>query len=373
VAVSTKTRNYSIVGDESAAAARKGLAAAEWYSCPIPRSQLKALMKRKDGPAIRDTLIWFASLAASGGVAFEAWGTWWALPAFLVYGTLYASASDSRWHECGHGTAFKTAWMNDVVYQVAAFFVMRQPTPWRWSHTRHHTDTIVVGRDPEINAPRPPDIAAILLNVFNINFGVRELGRMLLHAIGRLTAEEREYIPEIERWKVGLVARIWCAVFCVVIGWSIAIGSILPLMFVGLPSFYGAWLHLVFNLTQHAGLAEDVLDHRLNTRTVYLNPIFRFIYWNMNYHVEHHMFPMAPYHALPALHQAIKADTPPAYRSLWEAYREIVPTLLRQRRDPSYFVVREAPLSGCPYPRPKIAVHAAETHVANSRNETATF
>jgi fatty acid desaturase len=137
-------------------------------------------------------------------------------------------------------------------------------------------------------------------------------------------------------------------------------------MFVGLPSFYGAWLHLVFNLTQHAGLAEDVLDHRLNTRTVYLNPIFRFIYWNMNYHVEHHMFPMAPYHALPALHQAIKADTPPAYRSLWEAYREIVPTLLRQRRDPSYFVVREAPLSGCPYPRPKIAAHAAETHVAHS-------
>ena len=124
-------------------------------------------------------------------------------------------------------------------------------------------------------------------------------------------------------------------------------------MFVGLPSFYGAWLHLVFNLTQHAGLAEDVLDHRLNTRTVYLNPIFRFIYWNMNYHVEHHMFPMAPYHALPALHQAIKADTPPAYRSLWEAYREIVPTLLRQRKDPSYFVVRKAPLSGCPYPQAK--------------------
>ena len=53
-------------------------------------------MKRKDGPAIRDTLIWFASLAASGGVAFEAWGTWWALPAFFVYGTLYASVSDFR-------------------------------------------------------------------------------------------------------------------------------------------------------------------------------------------------------------------------------------------------------------------------------------
>jgi fatty acid desaturase len=45
---------------------------------------------------------------------------------------------------------------------------------------------------------------------------------------------------------------------------------------------------------QHAGLADNVLDHRLNTRTVYMNPLSRYVYWNMNYHVEHHMFPMVP-------------------------------------------------------------------------------
>ena len=63
-------------------------------------------------------------------------------------------------------------------------------------------------------------------------------------------------------------------------------------------------------LIQHGGLAEDVLDHRLNSRTVYMNPISRWIYWNMNYHVEHHMFPMVPYHALPRLHELIKHDLP---------------------------------------------------------------
>ena len=36
-----------------------------------------------------------------------------------------------------------------------------------------------------------------------------------------------------------------------------------------------------------------------------MNPVSRFIYWNMNYHVEHHMFPMVPYHALP---QAARDD-----------------------------------------------------------------
>ena len=48
--------------------------------------------------------------------------------------------------------------------------------------------------------------------------------------------------------------------------------TILPAMYVGLPTFYGGWLTIFFGLTQHAGLAEDVLDHRLNTRTVYMNP-----------------------------------------------------------------------------------------------------
>src|SRR5262249_23233403 len=134
-------------------------------------------------------------------------------------------------------------------------------------------------------------------------------------------------------------------IFAVVVAACIAFGSILPAMYIGLPSFYGAFMAIFFGLTQHAGLTEDVLDHRLNSRTVYMNPIFRFLYWNMNYHVEHHMFPMVPSYARPRLHAAIKDDGPPAYRSTVEAYREIVPTLLRQRKDPSYFVRRELPAS----------------------------
>jgi fatty acid desaturase len=122
-----------------------------------------------------------------------------------------------------------------------------------------------------------------------------------------------------------------------------AVGSILPAMFIGLPTLYGGWLSVVFGLTQHAGLDENVLDHRLNSRTVYMNPVFRFLYWNMNYHVEHHMFPMVPYHALPKLHAAIRHDCPPPYHGLLQAYREIIPTLLRQRRDPEHFVRRELP------------------------------
>jgi fatty acid desaturase len=343
MAATITRRDYSLVGRDSRLAEELGLANAEWYASPIPRKRLKELMQRRDGPAIRDTLLWFILLGVSGGLGVYFWGTWWCAPCFAVYGVLYCSASDSRWHECGHGTAFRTRWMNDLVYEMASFMVMRESTPWRWSHTRHHTDTIIVGRDPEIAVPRPPDLLGIALQFFSIPSGLAELKKVLLHCRGRLTAEEKTYIPESEHGRVFLVAEIWATIYLAVIVTCVVTGSLLPAMLVGLPTFYGAWLLVIFGLTQHAGLAEDVLDHRLNTRTVYMNPVFRFIYWNMNYHVEHHMFPMVPYHALPALHREIKDDLPPVYDGLLAAYREIVPTLLRQVKDPAYHVKRPLP------------------------------
>jgi fatty acid desaturase len=343
VATDFHPRDYSLTGADTQAAIERGLSKATWYTCPVPRKQMKELMKRSDGPAIRDTLIWFASFIVTGGLAYYFWPTWWCVPFFIAYGVLYGSSSDSRWHECGHGTAFKTRWMNDVVYHIACFMILREPTVWRWSHTRHHTDTIIVGRDPEIASPRPPDLVTLLLNFFQLKSGPIALKKLFIHATGQLTPAEKTFIPEMEWWKVFLVARIYLALFALVIIACIATSSILPAMFVGLPTFYGGFMTLFFGLTQHVGLAEDVLDHRLNSRTVYMNPLFRFLYWNMNYHVEHHMFPMVPYHALPALHAAIRADCPTPYPNCWAAYKEIVPTLLRQLREPTFFVRRTLP------------------------------
>jgi fatty acid desaturase len=102
-------------------------------------------------------------------------------------------------------------------------------------------------------------------------------------------------------------------------------------------------------LLQHVGLADNVIDHRLNTRTVLMNPISRWIYWNMNYHVEHHMFPMVPYHALPRLHELIKHDLPVANPSIWHAYREVWPVLLKQLRYEDFFLQRKLPPTAQPY------------------------
>jgi fatty acid desaturase len=69
----------------------------------------------------------------------------------------------------------------------------------------------------------------------------------------------------------------------------------------------------------------------------------------MNYHVEHHMFPMVPYHALPRLHELIKHDLPEPNPSMWHAYKEVWPVLLRQLRYEDFYLKRELPPTAKPY------------------------
>jgi MocE subfamily Rieske [2Fe-2S] domain protein len=335
--------DYSLTGNNAAKAIEMGLAEADWYQTPVPRKALRGLLERRDGPALRDTLLWFALLGLTAWGTVALWGSWWVVLPYALYAVLYATASDSRWHEAGHGTAFKTDWLNNALYELASFMVMRESVVWRWSHTRHHSDTIIVGRDPEIQVSRPPDITSHLMSLFAIGVYRGYFPGLIGHAFGRVTPDERTFIPESEFPKIFRNARIVLGIYVATIVLAIALKSWVPVFLVILPHFFGTWLMIVHNTTQHAGLAENVLDHRLNCRTVFMNPFSRFVYWNMNYHLEHHMFPLVPYHNLPKLHELIKDDCPPPYPSLAAAWREILPAVLRQVSDPSYHVKRKLP------------------------------
>jgi fatty acid desaturase len=342
-------RDYSPFGADAQRAVDSGLAAAEWYHTEVPRKVMKDLMARSDGPAIRDTVILYGCMILFAGVGIALWPSWWSAPFWLAYGVLYGSASDSRWHECGHGTAFRTPWMNSVVYHIASFMIMRNAATWRWSHARHHSETYLVGRDPEIAVMRPPEVAKVILNFFGVIDVIRFFPTIIRNAISGPTPEERTFVPESDWGKVRTVGIVYVAIYAVTILAAILWGSILPLMVIGLPRMYGAWHHVMCGLLQHGGLADNVIDHRLNSRTVLMNPVSRFIYWNMNYHVEHHMFPMVPYHALPRLYEVMKPDLPPPNRSIADGFREMWPAIKRQVMNEDYFVKRELPPTAKPY------------------------
>ena len=342
-------RDYALTGPNAARAVQLGLASAEWYHSEVPRKVMKELMARTDGPALWDTAIWLVLLVLTGVAGVYFWGSWACVPFWIVYGVLYGSACDSRWHECGHGTAFKTAWMNDWVYEIASFMVARNPVNWRWSHARHHTDTIIVGRDAEIGFMHPTSIILNILHFVGVVDFWQSLKVLARNAMGNMNADERDYIPASEIPKAIFAARVHLAIYGVTVLAAIWMRSFLPFMLIGGPRIYGCWHMYMTGLIQHGGLAEDVLDHRLNSRTCLMNPLSRWIYWNMNYHVEHHMFPMVPYHALPRLHALIKDDLPAPCPNIWTAFAEMVPAILRQRHEMGYYLRKELPATARPY------------------------
>jgi fatty acid desaturase len=314
----------------------------DWYRPDISRKELKALMARGDARGLVNFGIWGICLALSGYAAYKSAGSAWVIPAFFLYGTIYSSC-DARWHECAHGTPFRTRGLNEFFYFLCSLMNMKEGVYTRWSHTRHHTETIMVGVDPEIQVMRPADLRRVLLDFLWIPDAIQMFRVMLVHAWGVPSKEAKDFVPPSEWRKMFWWSRVYLLIYAGMVVWSIAIRSWLPILFFPLARLYGGWLHQIFSLTQHAGLAENVRDHRLNTRTVELNPVFRFLYFNMNYHIEHHMFPMVPFHALPKLHERIESCLPRTYTGLGDAFREIVPALLRQSRDADYFVLRELP------------------------------
>ena len=336
------SKNYDLVAFAKRSPA-EAQASPRWYRTDIDKKLLRSLMEKRDAPAIRDTVLLYILLVLAAASAVILMPSFWSLPFWAAYGVLYASAADSRWHECGHRTAFKTAWMNEIVYQIACFMIMRNPVTWKYSHARHHTDTIIPGRDFEIALMRPPKAVLTMLNFFGIPDIIDAFRRMAKHAGGRLAEDEATFIPAEQASRAMFISRIWLCIYGVVLVASLMMQSFVPLLLIGGPRLYGSWHFNMTGLLQHGGLDENVADFRLNTRTVYMNPISRFIYLNMNYHLEHHMYPAVPYYNLPKLHELLKHDVPAPTPSIWAGYKEMVPILLQQLQGKDVHLVRDIP------------------------------
>jgi fatty acid desaturase len=81
---------------------------------------------------------------------------------------------------------------------------------------------------------------------------------------------------------------------------------------------------------------------------VRVNPIAEFLYWKMNYHVEHHMYAGVPFYNLPALRKAVEHDLPAADEGLFRSCLDIVRIVRKQKFDPAYVFEPTLPATAHP-------------------------
>jgi hypothetical protein len=146
-----------------------------------------------------------------------------------------------------------------------------------------------------------------------------------------LNNDQPEEAQRSVRWN-----RVLLAFHSVVFAICVFMLGDVPLFFlISFGTFIAQWLRAFMGMTQHIGLRSDVPDFRKNTRTITLPFAAEFLYWRMNWHIEHHMFAAVPCYNLASLHNVVKGDMP-ATRTLFGAWREMCEVWAQQEVDPGY-------------------------------------
>ena len=319
-----------------------------WYRTPLTREQMRELNQRSDWKGLLQTLGHLSLIALIGILAWQVQDRiYLLLPVLLAYGTVYIFLLNAT-HELSHNSVFKTRLLNHFFLRLFCFIGWRSHLHFWTSHAEHHKYTLHPPDDLEVVLPAK----LTLKNFIQLGFVdpwtlYSTIKTHIEHSFGFIRGEWSNHLfpPEARDKRRHLFwwARFLLAGHATLVAVSLYYELwLLPVLTSG-GVFYGGWLRYLCNGTQHAGLQDDVPDFRLCTRTVILNPLVRFLYWHMNYHIEHHMYAAVPCYNLGKLHQAIKRDTPEPARGLIAAWKEIVAIVKKQRVDPEYQYVPELP------------------------------
>ena len=324
----------------------------KWYRCPIDPTVLRELSKPSDIQGFQMALghlgLWLLTGALSFYFAVEQFWLGFLLTIFLhgTVGTFFSAPH----HELCHGTVFKTKRFNEIFLRIFSTLGLQNFHIYKMSHSYHHRFTLHRIADKEVVLPKTPSLRFLYLLqlfTFNITGGFESRGLFpTMRGLFRVAADRMEQpynewgaelyaeFPE-ERQKAVHWARYLIAVHLSFALFAVLIGYPILILIVSLHPFIGNWLRYFVGAPMHCGLRSDVSDFRKCVRTITLDPISEFLYWHMNWHLEHHMFAAVPCYNLKKLYEAVAEDMPKP-RTLISSWQEMLEVVKQQEADPAY-------------------------------------
>jgi fatty acid desaturase len=214
-------------------------------------------------------------------------------------------------HEGAHYRLLRSRFWNDVVAEAfTAFpFLLFTMRDYRKNHLRHHHHLNTDG-DPDWvrkrgdawTFPQPRRALAWMFARDLMGWGFAQFLLITLR-LPRRAPDERAL--RAARW--AFFATLAATVVAMKIAIPFVLFWIVPM---------ATWMQVAFHLrsiAEHHGIAQPPSPHS-HTRTVLVGPLERLFIGckNVNYHLEHHLYPGVPFYRLPTLHRLLMAD--PAYR-----------------------------------------------------------
>jgi fatty acid desaturase len=259
----------------------------------LPADLRERMVERSDLPGLWHLAGQLGAILLVGGLIAGGVPGWWLL--LPVQGVLLVSLFMLE-HEATHRTPFRTVWLNDWAGRLAGFLLVL-PFEWfRAFHMAHHRWTNLPGKDPELAGPKPANSREWLWHVSGLPYWAAQVRLMAVLLRGRVADA---FVAEGAKARVVTEARIMAA------GYALAALSLtwtpVLLWIWGVPMLLGQPFLRIYLLAEH-GDCPEVANMFENTRTTFTTRMLRWLAWNMPYHVEHHVWPMVPFHRLPEVH-----------------------------------------------------------------------
>ena len=304
----------------------------DWIKVDISKEDLQRFATRSDSKGLLQAGGFLLIVCATGGFAWWAFQAQrWILLALALYlhGIVYGHFGEGI-HELTHGTVFKSKWLTKTFIGIYGWLYWPwNPHLYRLSHQGyHHRYTLHQGSDgedtPNYAEFKPRNIVTLFFNVLHVRSLLHNLGRLFTlkpTSIGwrgrgyRLDTWEQFVLSRAsdkDRRKVyrfaifNLVSHVLFVAGCIATG-----NGFLPVLITFAP-FYGPYFHGAMCSThQHTACEPNHPDFRVSCGDAILDPISSFLYWHMEYHIEHHMFASIPCYNLKPFRDFV-ADQMPA-------------------------------------------------------------
>ena len=284
----------------------------------LPAAHLSDLYRRSNACGLMHLAAHLVLVAASGLAIALAPNGWLQIAAMLVHG-VFLAALFAPLHECVHRTPFKSRRLNDLVAVIIGLLHFLPARYFRHFHFAHHRHTQDPAKDPELARVRPSGWWSYVSYLSGYYYWRTQL-RYLFG--GDAAVARAAFLPQRERGALVREARFHVLFYLLILVALPLVGRMEPLLYWFAPMLMGQPFLRAYLLAEH-GSCPEIEDMLANTRTTYTTAAVRFLMWNMPYHVEHHVYPAVPFHALPALNGRIAdklAITADGYRAFHRGF-----------------------------------------------------
>ncbi len=322
-----------------------------WIRVPLKADQLNDLNRIDNRKGFIQAGGHLGLTICTAALTIWVWATqpWlYVIPLLYIHGSVQGMLGAGV-HELVHERVFSSRRMNRFFLAINSFL-----TGWNYpffniSHKEHHRYTLNEPYDLEVTQgaqitlfnsqqifawkgiiPLIKNHWAFAFHEYQKNGQSKGIGseQWMGFLFSRLGLTEK---AAIRNW-----SRIWLAGHLMIIVAGVATGWWIVPVVISFGDKFGGFFGGLTHSPQHVGLLNNVNDFRLSCRTYTSNKLVEFLYWNMNYHIEHHMYAAVPCYNLPKLHKAIQTYLPPAH-TLTSAWAEMLNIAFRNRQDGSYY------------------------------------